>query len=652
MKGRWIAGLAAVVGIGWSSALALEPIPAIERRIPPPGVVLPVELRAKLEGELKALEERVEKLKINKVDTLDAEVFVKALKFSLVNDEYFRDKDFPLGEKMVALAKERLDGLESGKTPWASQHGLVVRGYLSEVDDSVQPYGLHIPEGVDLKKPTPLLVWLHGRGDKVTDIHFINRCLAKNAALGGYFDSPGVITLAPFGRQCIGWKHSGEIDIFEAIEQVKKQYAIDEDRIVLAGFSMGGAGAWHVGAHYTEKFCAVQPGAGFAETAKYNKLKPEDYPVWYEQKLWGVYDTPDYIRNLLNVPVILYSGENDGQRAAGELMAQALRKEGSEAPHLIGPGMGHRFHPETAAQVQAHLEKAMQQGRSPSADMVTVQTKTLRYPRVHWVEITALQEHWNDSRVDASITGGKVSLQTKNVTALSLGRKLAQGTQVSIDGQVLQVDHDVDRLGLVKMEGKWALGEPAKGLRKKHKLQGPIDDAFLEPFLVVTPDGKSDNELLERWVKFELGHFDKRWRELMRGKLRVKRADEVDEADIAQYHLILWGSPESNSVIKKLADKLPVKWGAKELVLGKKKFDAASHLPVLVYPNPLNEGKYVVINSGHTFREGHDRTNSLQNPKLPDWAILDLGQLPDNLSAGQVVAADFFDERWRVKTGE
>ena len=70
---------------------------------------------------------------------------------------------------------------------------------------------------------------------------------------------------------------------------------------------------------------------------------------------------------------------------------------------------------------------------------------------------------------------------------------------------------------------------------------------------------------------------------------------------------------------------------------------------VLIYPNPLNPTKYVVINSGPTFREGHDRTNSLQNPKLPDWAVIDLSQPPDELAPGRIAAADFFDEDWQLQ---
>ncbi|NOY00947.1 MAG: hypothetical protein GXP30_14655, partial [Verrucomicrobia bacterium] len=227
--------------------------------------------------------------------------------------------------------------------------------------------------------------------------------------------------------------------------------------------------------------------------------------------------------------------------------------------------------------------------------------------------------------------------------------KMNAGTKITIDEQDITLKKGGGKVDLVKVEGEWKMGQPAEGLRKKSKLQGPIDDAFMEPFLVVTPDGKSSNELLERWVKFELAHFDKRWRELMRGKLRMKSADKVNSTDIANYNLILWGSPDSNSMIRRLAEKLPVKWDAKGIKVGKKTFDSTWHLPTLIYPNPLNQEKYVVINSGHTFREGHDRTNSLQNAKLPDWAILDLSKAPDNMSAGKVVAADFFDERWRVR---
>ena len=72
-------------------------------------------------------------------------------------------------------------------------------------------------------------------------------------------------------------------------------------------------------------------------------------------------------------------------------------------------------------------------------------------------------------------------------------------------------------------------------------------------------------------------------------------------------------------------------------------------MPALICPNPLNRRKYVVLNRGPTFREGHDRTNRRQNPKPGDWAVIDLSQKPDALAPGRVAAAGFFDEAWRLR---
>ena len=83
------------------------------------------------------------------------------------------------------------------------------------------------------------------------------------------------------------------------------------------------------------------------------------------------------------------------------------------------------------------------------------------------------------------------------------------------------------------------------------------------------------------------------------------------------------------------------------MTVGDTRYDPSHHVPVFVYPNPLNPRKYLVCNSGLTFREGHDRTNALQNPKLPDWAVLDITQPPSDMAAGRVVSAGFFDEHWQ-----
>ena len=129
--------------------------------------------------------------------------------------------------------------------------------------------------------------------------------------------------------------------------------------------------------------------------------------------------------------------------------------------------------------------------------------------------------------------------------------------------------------------------------------------------------------------------------------------------DFQDNHVILWGDPSSNRWIRSLGDgsqelavggsRKPFRWNNKKVSWNGKDYPASHHVPVLVYPSPWSPNKYVVLNSGPTHREGHDRTNSLQNPKLPDWSIVDLRQLPDALLPGKIVANGFFDESWKIK---
>jgi len=89
--------------------------------------------------------------------------------------------------------------------------------------------------------------------------------------------------------------------------------------------------------------------------------------------------------------------------------------------------------------------------------------------------------------------------------------------------------------------------------------------------------------------------------------------------------------------------------------VGKASASAETHVPILIYPNPLQgpapggARRYLVLNSGPTFRESDDRNNSQQNPKIPDWALVDVTVAPTDKAPGGMTAAGFFDEEWQVK---
>lgn len=642
----------------WASALPIagqDPgaIAPIERRLPPTGgIELVPEVREALRARTDELADRVWEIDF-KEHAADAGMLVKAVDFALVHGEFYDEKHVELAEEMLDLAEERARLIdEEDSAPWTKERGLVIRGFRSAVDESYQPYGLEIPEALDLTKPVPLLVWLHGRGDKTTDLHFLAACGRKSQAFGGFVADQGdAIILHPFGRQCVGWKHAGETDVFEAIAAVMEDYPIDPDRVALAGFSMGGAGAWHIGAHYRDRFCAVHAGAGFAETKEYNSIKPEDYPAEYVQTLWQVYDVPNYVRNFLNGPVLAYSGSEDKQKQAADLMERELAKVGHELRHVIGEGMGHKYNEESVAEIWNWLKEAWVAGRSLRPDSVQWQTPTLRYPGYSWLQLTGLTEHWAPAIAKAEWSDDTVEVELENVSAFRIATSTADLSKVRVvvDGQELapaDPGFTVEALSLVRENDHWTWGEPGKS-RKRPGIQGPIDDAYLTRFVVVPPDRPPVAPAFARWLDFELDHFRARWKALMRGEFLEKRSDELDSEDIADANLILWGDPDSNPMLAEIVDRLPIEWEGTRFVFRGQEGDTAAEVPVFVFPNPLNPDRYVVINSGLTFREDHDKTNSQQNPKLPDWAIIGLDVDPDGSAPGRIAKAGFFDEEWK-----
>ncbi len=649
---------------------------------PKPVAALSAEQEATAEKTLAEAQAAFEAVKKHP-RSADAAIFLKAVRFALDFDEWYDKKPEDNLKKVNALldeAKKRIASLKENKTPWMDGAGQKVLGFYSKLDGSAQPYGVEIPEGLEIgKKAVPMWIWLHGRGDTATDLHFVySRLMAKKR---GQFQPAGSIVIHPFGRYCNGWKSAGEVDVFESRDDAIARFKVDTNRVVIAGFSMGGAGAWHLGAHYPDQWACVHTGAGFADVKRYQKLTPDKYPVSYEQTMWGFYDVPDYARNFLNVPLISYSGELDAQRDSAEYMMEVLGKEGLKVPHFIGPGMGHKYHPETIKEVQALIEKEVAKGRNNFPDEVHIQTKTALYGRVKWMNLHGLEQSWKDARLDAKVLDGKtLEIKTSNVSRIVLYpppqvRKGGDKLTLKIDGQTLalQIGPELPKFEnflspgprvpnslcrLVKENGQWRdFGNatpfqhegPEGGKGGAHP--GPMDTSFMKPFLVVLPDGKSSSPAVDAWVKAESAHFITRWRGLMRGDARVVKASEIKDVYEAgkTQSLILWGTPESNSCIKALLSSLPVQWDSKKVgMAGKAGFDAATHVPALTYPALKSAGFEIVINSGLTFREAHDKTNSLQNPKLPDWAILDITQPPSAESAGKVMAADFFDDRWQV----
>ena len=98
-----------------------------------------------------------------------------------------------------------------------------------------------------------------------------------------------------------------------------------------------------------------------------------------------------------------------------------------------------------------------------------------------------------------------------------------------------------------RARGRWIRTAARSGLHKTHALQGPIDDAFLDPFLLVRPTGTPWNEAVNQQALRTLARFDRLWAKYFRGHPFVKDDKDVTEADFAKYHVVLFGDPGQQS---------------------------------------------------------------------------------------------------------
>lgn len=621
--------------------------------LPPPGIAIPEADRAELSQGVEKLKQQIDALKVSlngkpaAAFLPDVEIFHKAVDWPLRHNEFFNIKEVPAAKKYLAMGAERAALLAKGEHPWTTQTGLVVRGYRSKVDDSVQPYGLVVPanwQATD-RAPRKSLIWLLGRGNNRTEMAFLNERLGK----------PPEITCAegfvvvPYGRFCNATKFAGETDVFEVITAVAQQYPIDAYRITLAGFSMGGASAWHLGAHHAGKWCSISPGAGFAETREYAKVfaAGKTPPPSWEQTLWRWYDATEYAANLANTPTLAYSGEIDKQIQSAEIMKRFAVKEGVTIEHFIGPKTEHKYEPETRKKLQARIDEIAAQGRPQAPSKFRWVTNTLIYPGLPELSVLQMGQQWERAELSAEVQGDTTTITTSNVQSFRWNLR-AVTKPIMIDGQPVQSSPQKGGARFTKSNGKWEQKSPELAGMKQPGMCGPIDHAFMSSFVFVEPTGTAWNPKVGTWAASEMTHAQKYWRQIFRGDVPLKKDTAITDADISERNLILWGDPSSNAVLKRIVEKLPVQWTKEKFVFDGKTHDASKTAPVLIFPNPLNPNKYVVLNSGVTFRESAMGTNSQQTPKLPDWAVVDLDTPAGADWPGKVVSAGFFDEAWKV----
>lgn len=675
MRGEWVRGVKSMKTLRLFIALwclVATATLALGQKNAPPKSEPPDEAKLKeIQEKIKKLDNRLARLREKKVrdaQLVEVEIYLKAATWIVQLNEFY-DKDAgDWTSEILDSGLLRASQAAQGDFPWLDETGhTVVRAYRSQIDGSIQPYVVTYPANFGANRTWRLDVVLHGRDPKLTEVKFLHAHNGEQAAP----KDQDFVQIEIYGRGNNAYRWAGEVDVFEAVDNflaienlLGRSKWYDSSKRVLRGFSMGGAGAWHMGLHYPDRWCAVGPGAGFTTTHGFAANVPDKLPA-YQESCLHIYDAVDYAENAGDVPIIAYGGSKDEQLQAAKNIQAKLKPLDIPLTLLIGEGIGHDMPAKYRKDAEELYAKAAESGRSPYPDKVQFITYTMKYPSCDWVGVLRLERHYEKASVDAKKEEKGFTVKTSNVAALALDLPVGfvnAEAIIDIDGQKVEAPTKFaaatagQRLFLEKRSGKWAsvlaerlMVEQLRHPQKISGLQGPIDDAFMHPFLCVIGSGKPWNEDAAAYTKGALQQFQQEWLKFLRGELPIKRDVDVTNEDIASHNLILFGDPGSNSLIAQALGGLPLTWFKDKITINDKTYSSSEHVPALIYPSPFSSEHYVVLNSGHTFHAADFLdNNAMLYPRLGDYAILKLAATKENPLGINVAEAGLFDDFWKL----
>ncbi len=485
---------------------------------------------------------------------------------------------------------------------------------------------------------------------------------------------PGVFCLSPQGRGATDYKDLGEIDVLAAIAEVQRDYRIDPDRIYLTGSSMGGTGAFHLGTRYADRFAAIFPIVGNADNQAWTRRWGwnRHFPGRFDdlrRTLQESHTARAYAANLLNLPAYILSGAADVvvPPEHSRQMADQMRAQGCTVEYREYPGVGHGGFPKPA--LDDGLAWACGWTRRRFPPRVFWQASQLRHGQAYWLRFEQFEQPLRPGAVDAQAgTDNRLVIATDNLLALSLQRPYTlfnpgQPVKVTIDGVNLTLAADRPWNSWITLRKDpihgWNLESvvPRPPRMKRRGCEGPIQDALLDPFLLVVGTQATDFTMQEAWLR-EAKAFAAEWRRRNGGPCRMVLDRQCTQETMDQYNLILWGGAEDNLISRQLLQDMPLTEIMAPLRADNIDLGADDLGSMIAYPNftcaPDRLAVVIAANSPRAAFQAWGRFGNWFNwgvydsKKYFDYAVYDArSATPETM-----LLTGWFGTDWQVETGQ
>jgi acetyl esterase/lipase len=402
--------------------------------------------------------------------------------------------------------------------------------FRSTVDGSEQPYALYVPKPLDAARRYPLVISLHEEeSNHVANLKHVFGVPGRYGETGlqSITTMPQVrevdfLVACPFARGTMGYQGIAEQDVYDVLADVKRRYAVDEDRIYLTGASMGGGGALWLALTRPDLWAAVAP------------VCPDPFP-----------GTIDLAANALNLPMRFFHGEQDPSVPA-EVSRQWQRRLltlGSPVEYIEFPGVRHNAW-DFAYRNGGIFEWLGKYRRNRDPDHVRFTSADPRYRDAYWVHLDARAADAAAS-IDAVRTASGIRIQTQNVEGFTLTGTVKS---LTVDGAPMRL-----KPGAALHFARTPKGWIQAAAEAEAPLRGPIVEAVNGRHIYVygagDPQGRKDAERAAAWSNPRVR---------INVSLPVKSDREITEQDLASADVVLFGNAQTNSLIARFADRFPL----------------------------------------------------------------------------------------------
>lgn len=214
-------------------------------------------------------------------------------------------------------------------------------GFLNrsvQVGGTVYRYQVFIPAEWSKNKKWPVILYLHGAGERGED-GLIQTEVGIGTAIRRHAERFPSIVVFPQCRKNSWWTHPEmQAQALKALDQTMKEFNGDVQRVYLTGISMGGYGTWSIAAKYPGKFAALAPVCGGIRLPERVRNiagnPPEDQSV------------DPYLataQKIAKIPIWVFHGSADTTVPTSESqkMVAALKAAGANVKYSEYEGVGH-----------------------------------------------------------------------------------------------------------------------------------------------------------------------------------------------------------------------------------------------------------------------------------------------------------------------